>query len=85
MTDSDDRASASARAELIHTICECNQAQYKKSVDQQIQNFIIFGVDALIIWLSKYLLLLSIIGTRMVLNNQDFNCGVQPTISTSTL
>ena len=85
MTDSDDRVSASAWARLIHTACECNQARHMKSVDPQIQNFIIFGVDALIIWLSKHLVLLSIMRTRIALNIQEVNCGNQPTISISTL
>jgi len=47
--DSDGRVPTSTRARLIHTVCECDQARYMKQVKMQIQNFIIFGVDALII------------------------------------
>jgi len=72
------RVSDGARARLIHTICECNQARYTELVNLQMQNFIIFGVDALIIWLSKHLLLLSIMRTRIALNVWEVNCGNSP-------
>ena len=79
------RVTTSTCALLIHTICEWDNAWYMNLVRTQVQNFIIFGVDALIIWLSKYLLQLSIIRANNVSSVQEFNCGNQPTISISIL
>jgi len=83
--DSDGTVTTSTRAMLIHTICEWDNAWYMNLVKTQVQNFIIFGVDALIIWSSKCLLLLSIIRTNNISSVRKFNCGNQPTISMSIL
>jgi len=47
--NSDGRVSTSTGAILIHTICECDGARYMNPVKPQVQNFIIFGVDVLIL------------------------------------
>jgi len=47
--NSDGRVSTSTGAISIHTICECDEARYMNPVKPQVRNFIIFGVDALII------------------------------------
>jgi len=83
--DSDGRVTTSTRAMLIHTACEWDSAQYMNLVKTQVQNFIFFGVDALITWSSKYLLQLSIIRTNIISSVREFNCGNQPTISVSIL
>jgi len=83
--NSDGRVTISTRAMLIRTVCEWDNARYMNLVKTQVQNFIIFGVDALIIWLSKHLLQLSIIRTNTISSVREFNCGNQPTISISIL
>ena len=52
-------------------------------VKAQVQNFIVFEVDALTIWSSKCLLQLSIMRAKNASSVREFNCGDQPTISMS--
>jgi len=47
--NSDGRVTASTRAMSIHTACEWNDVRHMNLVKTQVRNFIVFGVDALII------------------------------------
>ena len=62
----------------IHTICECDNARHMNPVSNKYKTSFSLEVDALIIWLSKYLLLLSIIRTITLSIIRESNCGNQP-------
>jgi len=47
--NSDDRVAVSTHAVLIHTDCEWDNARHMNLVETQVQNFIIFEIDALMI------------------------------------
>jgi len=47
--NSNGRVPTGADAMSIHTVCECDNARHMNPVQQQAQNFIVLGADALMI------------------------------------